>query len=123
MKKLIDMEAWELMSALAELAEPVNNLVSDDELWKTFKECTRKGAMLKRQDGLQFILETYGKLGKPLLGKHKTDTLKILSIVEGKKIEDLMHMNGMEVLRDFSEAYKEQLEPFFTKSVPSVKTE
>ena len=123
MKKIVEMEAWELMSALAELAEPVSNLVSDDVLWEQFKKCTARGMRLRRKDGLQFILETYGKLGKPLLGEHKDDTLKILSVVTGKKFDELMHMNGVEVVQEFSKAYKEQLAPFFTKSVPSEKTE
>lgn len=123
MKKFKDMEAWELMTALAEMAEPVNNIVSDDELWETFKECTKRGLRLKQKDGLQYILKTYGKLAPKLLGEHKADTLKILSIVEGKKLEDLMHMNGAELLKDFTAVYKEQLESFFTKPVLLGKTE
>jgi len=123
MKKLIEMEAWELMGTLADLAEPVSNLVNDDELWNAFKECTARGVTLKRKDGLQFILKAYGSLGPALLGKHRMDTLKILSIIEGKRLEELMHMNGAEVLKDFMTAYKEHLEPFFIKSVHSGKTE
>ena len=123
MKKLEEMEAWELMGTLAELAEPVSNLVNDEQLWEDFRKCTAKGVSLKRQEGLLFILKTYGKLGPALLGKHRMDTLRVLAIVKGKRVEELMHMNGTEVLQDFKKVYKEILEPFFIKSVPSGKTE
>ena len=40
--KLKDLPAWEMMGALAELAEPVGNLARDDAFWDAFTECTKR---------------------------------------------------------------------------------
>ena len=117
-KKLTELNGWELTNALVEIAEPLGNLAGDDKVWEVFKECTKRGVGIKQKDTFRFILTTYAKLIPALLGKeHKLDTVRILSVVEGKKVDELMKMNGTELLRDFERAFKEQLTPFFTKSV------
>lgn len=123
-KKLEELNGWELMGALAELAEPVGNLAEDDELWECFRECTKSAWQLKQRDGLRFLLKTYSKLFPMLMGeKHKRDTVKILAIVSGKSTQEAMKMNGAELMAEFSAVYKERLEPFFIKSALSQKTE
>lgn len=121
MKKLEDQELWELMSSLTELAEPVGNIVSDEAFWEKFVECTRKAAIIRRQDTMHFLIKAYSDLAPYLLGdEHRKDTIRILSVVEGKPFDKLMHANGVEVMRDLGKVWKEKLEPFFTKSVRSV---
>lgn len=124
MKKLTEMNGWELMGALVELSEPVNHLVNDDEVWECFRECTKRGVGLKREDGFRFILKAYSELFPLLCGeKHKLDTLKIISIAEGKSVTEAMNQNGAELLSSFEKAYKECLEPFFIKSAHTERTE
>lgn len=123
-KKLEDLSGWELMGALAELAEPVGNLAEDDEIWECFRECTKNAWQLRQKDGFRYLLKTYSKLFPLLMGeKHKRDTIKILAIVSGKPVSEAMSMNGAELIKDFGAIYKEQLEPFFIKSALSQKTE
>ena len=117
MAKLNEMNGWELMAALAELAEPISNLVNDDALWECFVVCTKRGIGLERKDVLRFLLQTYGKMIPLLTGEeHRGDVLRIMAVVEGTTVDKAMKMNGKELLRDFVAAYKEHLEPFFTKS-------
>lgn len=124
MAKLTELNGWDLMSALAELAEPVGNLVNDDDVWNCFKRCTKKGVSLKPENGFRFLLKTYAELFPMLCGeRHKMDTLKIIAIAEGKTIKEVMSKNGAEILRDFEKAYREVLEPFFIKSARSERTE
>ena len=121
MAKLTEMTGWELMTALAEIAEPVGNLVSDDLIWDCFVKCTRKGVRLRQQDGLRFILTAYADLMPKLFGEHKADMVKILSAVEGRSVEATMQMPGKQLFEDFVAAYKETLEPFFTKAALSAR--
>ncbi len=124
MAKLQELNGWELMGALADIAEPIGNLVNDDALWECFVDCTRKGVSVKEKTGLRFILQTYAKLIPLLLGQeHKRDTVQLLSAIEGKPVAEIMQMNGKELLEHFRSAISESLIPFFTKSVPSEKTE
>ena len=118
--KLNEMNGWELMGGLVELAEPIGNLVNDELLWECFLECTRQAVRLRQKDGLAFILKNYAKLIPLLFGDdHKRDVVRILAVVEGLSIEEAMKKNGFELLRDFRAAYREQLAPFFTSSVPT----
>lgn len=123
-KKLNEMQTYELMAALVELAEPVGNLADDDEFWDRFRDCTKKAWKLQQRDGLRFLVKTYAELGSLLFGeKHKHDIVKIFSIVAGKTIKETMEMNGAEMFSEFVKVYKEKLEPFFIKSALSEKIE
>lgn len=119
-RKLTELNAAELTAVLVEIAEPVGNLVNDDELWNVFKACTAKGVTLQQKNGLRYILQTYSAMLPLLLGeKHSKDTFRILSAIEGKPIAEIMQMNGQEVVKAIGNAFKEQLMPFFTTSVVS----
>ena len=121
-KKLSELNGWELMGRLADLAEPIGNLTNDDLFWDTFTECTKRGVSLKQKDGLRFILKAYGKLIPILMGEdHRKDTIRILAAVEGKSVPEAMKMNGKQLFQDFLDAYKENIEPFFTRSALSEK--
>ena len=120
MKKIVEMDALELSSLLIEIAEPIGNLADDDEVFECFRKCTTRGLKLKQRDGLHFILKTYSKLIPLLLGeKHKRDTLRILAAIEGKSVNEIIHMNGKQLIDDFRAAWEDKLEGFFTQSVPT----
>lgn len=121
MKKLTEMTGWEAMSALAELAEPVGNLANDDLVWDTFVECTKRGVALRRNEAsMRFLLQTYAKMTPVLLSdEHRRDTFKILSVIEGKPIDELMAMPAPELWEDIKKAYTEALMPFFLKAAHS----
>lgn len=121
MRKLSELNGWDLTVALAELAEPVGNLVNDDTFWDCFVNCTKKGVGVKQNDAFRFLLQTYSQMIPLLLKEHQQDTFRILSIIEGKPIEEVMQMNGMELFEDIKEAFQTNLLPFFTKSRHSAK--
>ena len=121
MRKLSELNGWELMTALSEIADPVGNLVNDDAFWECFVVCTKRGIGIKQKDTLRFLLQTYAKLVPILLKEHKDDTFKILSVVEGKPIKEVMEMEGPELLNDIKEAFVTNLAPFFTKFAHSAR--
>lgn len=122
MKKINEMTTMELSTLLLDIAEPMNNLASDDELFEAFRRCTLQGMKLKQRNGLKFIMQTYGELVSKLLGeKHRMDTLRILAAVEGKPITELMTMNGTEVLADIKKAWEDNLKDFFSQSAPTAQ--
>lgn len=120
MKKLTEMNGWEVMSALAELAEPVGNLVNDDAVWETFVECTKRGVNLRQSNTLRYLIQAYAKMTPVLLGdEHRTDTFRILAVIEGKPLAEIMDMPAPELWDDIKKAYEEHLKPFFTRSALS----
>lgn len=115
--KLKDMNAWDMMGALAELAEPVGRLASDDLFWDAFVECTKSGIGLKQKNGLRFFLQTYSNLFPILMGEeHRGDTFRILAIVQGVTVSEVAKMSGAELLSTVKEIFHEVLVPFFTSS-------
>lgn len=121
MRKLVELNGWELMTALSELAEPVGNLVNDDAFWDCFVACTKRGVGLKQKDTFRFLLQTYAKMVPILLNEHKSDTFRILAAIEGKPIKEVMEMDGAELIGDIKEAVQTNLAPFFTKFAHSAR--
>lgn len=112
MAKLLEKNGAEICSALVSIAGTVRNFIEDKEFIDTFRECTKKGVSGK----LEGILTIYADMTPLLFGeKHLRDTLTILASVEGKTVKELMKMNGVELLTDAMDAWREQLMPFFSK--------
>lgn len=112
MAKLLEKNGAEMCAALVGIAAPVKAFLEDKEFQDTFKECTKKGV----NNQLQGFATIYADMVPLMFGKrHIKDTLTILSVIEGKSVNELMKMNGVEMLKDALEAWKEQIQPFFTQ--------
>ena len=111
-KKLIEKNGAEMAAALVGLAAPIRSFLDDHEFMRKFKECTQKGVRNK----MEGFLTIYADMMPLLMGdKHIRDTLTIVAIVEGTTIEQMLAMNGTEMLADCLKAWKEQISPFFTQ--------
>ena len=112
MAKLLEKNCCEMAAALVAIARPIKNFLDDYEFMNQFKEKTKEGVRNRATD----VLTVYSSLVPILLGeKHLRDTLEILAVVEGKSINELLSMNGVEVLQDALLAWHEQIAPFFTR--------
>lgn len=112
MAKLMEKNGAEMCAALVSIAAPIKSLVEDQEIVETFRECTKKG-MANNLHGIAII---YADMVPLLFGdKHLKDIMAILSVVEGKSVKELLKMNGVELLEDAMSAWKEQIQPFFTR--------
>ena len=112
MAKLLEKNGAEMMSALVSIAAPIKAFMEDEEFDKAWKDATKKGV----KTGMTDILRIYSELVPLLLGdKHLRDTMAILSAIEGKSVNELLKMNGTELIADTIKAFKEQLQPFFMK--------
>ena len=112
MAKLLEKNGAEMCAALASLALPVKAFLDDDEIRETFRKCTKKGADNK----LTSFLTVYADMAPLLFGeKHVRDTVAILAVVEGKTVQEMLKMNGVELMKDALDAWKEQIQPFFTQ--------
>lgn len=116
MKRFVELNALEMMSALAALAGPLGNLAEDDELWECFQECIEKRLTLKKSERLRFGLKSYAKIAPLLLSKeHIQDTLTVASIIEGKPVKEMGEVLGSDFIFDLMEAWKKELLNFFIK--------
>ena len=112
MAKLLEMNTAEMASALVSISGAIKSFLSDDEFMTAFKERTKEGIRNRATD----ILPVYADLVPLLLGeKHLSDTILILATVEGKSVNQMLKMNGVEVIKDALLAWQEQIAPFFTQ--------
>ena len=119
-KKLLEKNGAEMCAALVSLAVPIKHFTEDTELIETFRECTKKGVEYK----LHGIAVIYAEMTPLLFGeKHLNDIMTILSVVEGKSVKELLKMNGVDLMADAMQAWKEQISPFFQRLGLSVSTE
>ena len=110
MAKLLEKNGAEMCAALVSIASTLKRFMDDDEFEKAWKKATKKGL----QTGMTDVLEIYTELAPLLFGdKHLKDTMQILSVVEGKPVQELLAMNGAELLADALRAFNEQIKPFF----------
>lgn len=112
MSKLLEKNGTEMASALVSMAIPLKNFIEDKEFMDEFYKCTRRGVRSK----LEGILTIYSGLVPLLFGdKHLKDTLTIISVVEGTNVQNLLKMNGAEMIEDCMKAWSEQIKPFFSR--------
>jgi len=112
MTKLLEKNGAEMCAALVSIAAPMKAFLDDKEFIDTFRACTKKGAKSQLQ-GMAII---YADMVPLLFGKkHIKDTMAILATVEGKTVKDMLEMNGVELMKDAMDAWKEQISPFFTQ--------
>ena len=84
--------------------------MDDEEFDTAWKKATKKGL----QTGMGDMLKIYADIVPLLFGeKHLTDTMAILSVIEGKPVKELLDMNGTEMIADAMKAFNEQIKPFF----------
>lgn len=112
MAKLLEKNGAEMASALVEIAVPLKKFMEDEEFSEAWKKTTKKGLDL----GMTDVLQIYVDLVPMLFGnKHLKDTLTILAAIEGKSVNEMLKMNGTELIADALAAFKEQIKPFFTQ--------
>ena len=112
MAKLLEKNGAEMCAALVSLAAPMKSFLNDPEFIDTFQTCTKKGV----RNQLQGFAVIYADMVPLLFGKkHLKDTMAILATVEGKSVKDMLEMNGVELMKDAMDAWKEQISPFFTQ--------
>ena len=112
MAKLLEKNGAEMCAALVSVAGAVRGFLEDEEFIQAFQTTTKKGI----RNNLHGIAIIYADLVPILFGdKHLKDTLSILAVVEGKPIVEMLNMNGVELLKDAMEAWREQIQPFFQR--------
>ena len=119
MAKLLEKNGAEMCAALVSIAASVKSFIDDPEFIATFEACTKKGA----RNQLHELAVIYADLVPILFGKkHINDTLAILAAVEGNSVSAMLKMNGVELMKDALDAWKEQISPFFTQLGLSAST-
>lgn len=112
MAKLLEKNGAEICAALVNIATPLRRFMEDPDFDKAWKNATKKGL----QTGMTDILKIYAELTPQLFGKkHLKDTLAILAEIEGKTVQEMLAMNGTDLLADALQAFNEQLKPFFLR--------
>ena len=111
-KKLLEKNGAEMAAMLVNMAARLRRFMDDKDFVHAWKEATKNGLKTGNSD----VLAIYADLVPMLLGeKHLKDTLAILADIEGKTVQEMLKMNGTELLADALQAYKEQILPFFTR--------
>ena len=111
-KKLLEKNGAEMAAMLVNMAARLRRFMDDKDFVRAWKEATKNGLKTGNSD----VLEIYSEIVPLLLGdKHLKDTLAILADIEGKTVQEMLKMNGTELLADALQAYKEQILPFFTR--------
>ena len=110
MAKLMEKNGAEMCAALASMAIPIKRFLDDAEFMAIFKDRTKEG--MRTASGMA----VYADIVPMLFGdKHRDDTLQILAIIEGTTVSKMLKMNGMELMKDAMDAWKNQIAPFFTQ--------
>lgn len=118
MKKLSEMTAAELTTALCEIAEPIGNISQDDEVVEALQKITKSKATNAIAGKL--IGFSFSSLVPLLLQKHRTDTFAVLSVLAGKTLEELEKENGFRLIRDIRGLFSSEMMRFFGLSADMV---
>ena len=112
MAKLLDKNAAELAAALVDISGAVRRFLDDAEFKAAFEEATKDGVKRSKTD----LADIYSNIIPMLFGEeHLRDTISILACIEGKNVQEMLEMNGTDLVADALQAWKEQIVPFFLR--------
>lgn len=112
MAKLLEKNGAEMCASLVKIAGCLKRFMDDEEFDQAWKKATKKGLQTRMTD----ILPIYADIAPLVFGdKHIKDTIAILAEIEGTTVNELLAMNGTELIGDALKAFKEQLQPFFLR--------
>ena len=99
MKKIAEMTTEELAVCLCKAAQPIANLMEDEEVTSAFSD------LAKKMDGKGSLIGMFGAFVSvvvpALLGeKHREDTYALLAAVEGKGASEIKKQNGIKTAKD-----------------------
>ena len=99
MKKIAEMTTDELAVCLCKAAEPISNLMEDEEVTTAFAD------LAKKMDGKGSVIGMFGAFVSvvvpALLGEtHREDTYALLSAVDGKSVAEIKKQNGIKTAKD-----------------------
>ena len=112
MAKLMEKNGAEICACLVNISAPLKSFINDPEFDKAWKKATKKGL----RTGMTDVLQIYAELAPLIFGdKHLKDTLTILAEIEGTSVQEMLKMNGADLLADAMQAFSEQLRPFLLR--------
>lgn len=105
--KISEMKTSELSEALCELAEPVGNIACDEALIEKLRQFGGNQSQLEQfgiaiRDLIPFLLKT-----------HLEDTCRIISVLTGKSLQDVLEQPGLQTIKDATECVDRDLIDFF----------
>lgn len=112
MKKLLEKNGAEMAAALVNISGIIKRFMKDEEFNRLFKEATRTGVKNRQTDLMEIYVDLIPKLFDEV---HMNDTMRLLAEIEGKSAQELLAMNGTELLEDALKAWREQIVPFFLR--------
>ena len=112
MPKLLEKNGAEMAAALVNISGIIKRFMKDEEFNRLFKEATRTGVKNRQTDLMEIYVDLIPKLFDEV---HVNDTMRLLAEIEGKSAQELLAMNGTELLEDALKAWREQIVPFFLR--------
>jgi hypothetical protein len=118
MAKLLEKTGAEIFASLVNIAKPIGNITQDESVFTAISDCIKKiSASPIRDNNLAFMMMLYADLAPILFNEaHMKDILLILAEIEGCSIQDMISMNGADLVADAVKAWKEQLGPFLERA-------
>ena len=112
MPKLLEKNGAEMAAALVNISGIIKRFMADKEFSILFKEATRTGVKNRQTDLMEIYVDLIPKLFDEV---HMNDTMRLLAEIEGKSAQELLAINGTELLEDALKAWREQIVPFFLR--------
>lgn len=118
MKKLLDKTGAELFASLVNIAAPIGNLVKDEKLFTALSDSVKNWtAGTLQHNNLAFVMNLYSGVVPTLFcADHVKDVMLILAEIEGTNVNEMLQMNGADLINDVIKAWKEQIGPFAERS-------
>lgn len=110
--KLSEMNTEQLCDVLCEIAEPVDKIGTDEAFAQKLKEVAERGALNK----IQSMTAMFGAFVPLLLKNKRAESIKIISVLSGKSVDEIAKQSGMQTLKDAMDCIDEDFIRFFKQS-------
>lgn len=112
--KIEEMNGEQLMSAMAELAVPIGNIMANEKMADAWKKIGQDAAAGKLNVAIQQRGAIVREVVPAALKNNANDVFKVISVLNGVPVAELKKMNGMEVFKMVTESLSSELLTFFT---------
>lgn len=122
--KLSDLRTDRALDVLCELAPYIDRITNDQEVVSTIGKAVKPDAELNRYGSFMLIMGRLSEFVPLLLKTHRPDVYGILSVLNGKTVEEIAAQPVRETVKQLREAFQdEDLMAFFKPSARQGQSE
>ena len=106
--KLSALSSDEALSVLCEAAGYITNIVTDEELMSTLRDCAVEGGAKTKAEQMAWLADKFSALFPVVFKKHKSDVFGLVAAINGSTAEEVAKQNVLKTMAQVRDMVKDK---------------